>query len=751
MDNPNSQIMYQRPMQGMASQLASQGRYGDSMMVHMNPVEVAGLASLSPTGSLTTNPMTGQPEAFLPFLGALATAGIGSLAGGALAGGLGLGTLGTLAAKGITTEALSSLVQGRGFDPTRALASGVTQFGIDKAVGAANIPTDPKLEAASKSLADATKLETGLLNTGLSITPEGSEALKTLQADAFSDVPIGPTSPVENIFKPNMSPVPSPKIGAAQLGATPNIDSIAYKQQMFDTLASESDPMANFRRDPSMFAKEFGKGLMDPAAAIPIAVGEGQIAQIDAQERMKQYYDDQNKQKEQEAKRIRAGQQQAIAAAQFDNRLNQGAGMIDLNPYDDQYNQLTPQTMFGYGGGITSLDPRDYMNKRRSLQTMGVEPVKMFPGGTVPTDYFQRFMQNQPGGQPADIQRGLRGPRTVTREELQAESDALVAEGRDPRAGFREEILYFRDPLPDPEKPIQPNPDPDDPSESPIGLPGLDLNDRYPGKFGNIGGTVGGRKGTNFYRQQQENMASGLLPTGSAGLPQIMAAQRTQNLPTTTATPVEGMQEDFSSLMMGEDGKMDMEELRKRISGMNLPFAKGGDTSKFPDLNKDGEVTQADILMGRGVIDEKQEGGQVSGQEDPLINLTMEALMGRMSPQEMDTVIKAFIDRYGNEAFQQLRSRVLQDVVPNAQTEGQIQGQGGGMDDNINGMIGADQPVAVSPNEYIVAADVVSGLGDGNSDEGARLLDEMMDRVRMDRTGTVQQPEPLNTDAVMPA
>jgi hypothetical protein len=211
------------------------------------------------------------------------------------------------------------------------------------------------------------------------------------------------------------------------------------------------------------------------------------------------------------------------------------------------------------------------------------------------------------------------------------------------------------------------------------------------------------------------------------------------------------MQEDFSSLMMGEDGKMDMEELRKRISGMKLPFAKGGDTSKFPDLNKDGEVTQADILMGRGVIDEKQEGGQVSGQEDPLINLTMEALMGRMSPQEMDTVIKAFIDRYGNEAFQQLRSRVLQDVVPNAQTEGQIQGQGGGMDDNINGMIGADQPVAVSPNEYIVAADVVSGLGDGNSDEGARLLDEMMDRVRMDRTGTVQQPEPLNTDAVMPA
>ena len=35
-------------------------------------------------------------------------------------------------------------------------------------------------------------------------------------------------------------------------------------------------------------------------------------------------------------------------------------------------------------------------------------------------------------------------------------------------------------------------------------------------------------------------------------------------------------------------------------------FAKGG--AAFPDLNKDGEITQADILMGRGV-EFKQEGG----------------------------------------------------------------------------------------------------------------------------------------------
>ena len=87
MNNPN---MF--PMQPMAQQMAQQGRYGDSMMVHMNPIEVAGIASLSPTGQLTTNPMTGQPEAFLPFLAPLLGSMFGSTITGALGSALGLGT-----------------------------------------------------------------------------------------------------------------------------------------------------------------------------------------------------------------------------------------------------------------------------------------------------------------------------------------------------------------------------------------------------------------------------------------------------------------------------------------------------------------------------------------------------------------------------------------------------------------------------------------------------------------------------------
>jgi hypothetical protein len=131
-----------------------------------------------------------------------------------------------------------------------------------------------------------------------------------------------------------------------------------------------------------------------------------------------------------------------------------------------------------------------------------------------------------------------------------------------------------------------------------------------------------------------------------------------------------------------------------------------------------------------------------------LINMTVEAIKG--NAENADEVINLFIEEFGTDKFQQLREAVLQSIVPDAQTEGMIAGDSGGMDDEVMGMIGEEQPVAVSPGEYIVAADVVSGLGDGNSDAGADVLDEMMQNVRNARSGG-RQPSPIDKSAVMPA
>jgi hypothetical protein len=50
----------------------------------------------------------------------------------------------------------------------------------------------------------------------------------------------------------------------------------------------------------------------------------------------------------------------------------------------------------------------------------------------------------------------------------------------------------------------------------------------------------------------------------------------------------------------------------------------------------------------------------------------------------------------------------------------------------------------------VIPADVVSHLGNGNSDAGAKKLYQMMDRIRMDRTGTKKQGRQINPDKYMP-
>jgi hypothetical protein len=100
---------------------------------------------------------------------------------------------------------------------------------------------------------------------------------------------------------------------------------------------------------------------------------------------------------------------------------------------------------------------------------------------------------------------------------------------------------------------------------------------------------------------------------------------------------------------------------------------------------------------------------------------------------------------YGVEAFQQLRQEALAAVSESEpQTEGEIVGEGGGMDDMIGGTIAGQQPVALSPGEYVVPADVVSSIGDGSTDAGVEQLDGMLDRVRMEKTGTTKQPDAIS-------
>ena len=80
-----------------------------------------------------------------------------------------------------------------------------------------------------------------------------------------------------------------------------------------------------------------------------------------------------------------------------------------------------------------------------------------------------------------------------------------------------------------------------------------------------------------------------------------------------------------------------------------------------------------------------------------------------------------------------------------------LDGATDGMADKIPATIDRTQPAALSDGEFVIPADVVSHLGNGNSDAGARVLSKMMDRVRMTRTGSKKQGKEIDPNKFLPA
>jgi hypothetical protein len=80
-----------------------------------------------------------------------------------------------------------------------------------------------------------------------------------------------------------------------------------------------------------------------------------------------------------------------------------------------------------------------------------------------------------------------------------------------------------------------------------------------------------------------------------------------------------------------------------------------------------------------------------------------------------------------------------------------LKGPGDGMSDSIPAQIGRKQPARLADGEFVVPADVVSHLGNGSTDAGAKRLYAMMDRARQARTGKKKQAPEVNTRRMMPA
>ena len=170
----------------IAQHLASQGRNGDSVLVHMTPGEVRGLQAIAEQHgtSLTINPDTGLPEAFslrnlLPMIAGIAlTPFMGPMAAGLTVGGIETvrtGDIGQGLMAGLGAAGGASL--GAGLGAAGAQTAATAAPGVTEAMTVGSIPPPLSTAAPQVTLAQSTPSLVAPTATPL---PSGIE--RTLQA-----------------------------------------------------------------------------------------------------------------------------------------------------------------------------------------------------------------------------------------------------------------------------------------------------------------------------------------------------------------------------------------------------------------------------------------------------------------------------------------------------------------------------------------------------------------------------------------
>jgi hypothetical protein len=168
------------------------------------------------------------------------------------------------------------------------------------------------------------------------------------------------------------------------------------------------------------------------------------------------------------------------------------------------------------------------------------------------------------------------------------------------------------------------------------------------------------------------------------------------------------------------------------------------------------QVGFKDLMTGGGDLQSKignylvQNPGQVGMASGVLGGIGSVSAPGLPGEEEYDGPLSKF--RYDPRRYKPMASGGLADSMPAMRMGGHLgsysdggrllKGPGDGMSDDIPAKIGKKQPARLADGEFVVPADVVSGIGgNGSTDAGAKKLYAMMSKVRQARTGNLSYKE----------
>jgi hypothetical protein len=200
------------------------------------------------------------------------------------------------------------------------------------------------------------------------------------------------------------------------------------------------------------------------------------------------------------------------------------------------------------------------------------------------------------------------------------------------------------------------------------------------------------------------------------------------------------------------NGGMLSRYVRPSMMGMETRLAAGGlaDLAEADMPETSGSEMPEDMPMES--IEESSKSASPNDKE--IIVQAVKAIKSGTPDDSNKVALADFVQRFGEDALMDLVDSVqrgdFEDIAN--MNEGMIRGPGDAMDDLVPAKnTGNGEDILLSGEEFIVPGDVVSGLGNGSSDAGADELYKMMNRVRVARTGTTEQPPQIKAGGLLPA
>ena len=684
-------------LHNLAHHLQSAGRGEDKVLVHMTPGEVKGLQSLAMShgGSLTINPQTGLPEAgilssLLPIVAGafLGPAGLGLTA---MQTGLAVGALGTAA----TGSLGKGLMMGFGAYGGAGLGEGLMNAGASSLGGAgANAGAQTTAEISKAATDAAAKGQIGQLTGTSAITPTASTLSSSVPAGVSN------TGAFTGYQSANLSQ--GPFMGTTNLtSATPTMPGVTgVNAGSFNPAAYGGTVPVAPVAPPAVMPKPpvgvFSGGANAPINApikTPLTIAPTPVTPVPS-------------------------------AAPVSNFDKVGAGIKDVTSSGTkawEFVKAHPTPFIGVGVGALQSYQEQQAEDAAKAAAAGKKPSYIRP-------YEMSVAQNQSAYAPSTStaeRQFFEQPRYRELTPYAAKDGGLMSlavggpvEEMSAQNAIGDNMMYPQSQL---QTPMYANPMVQRPMPNDVISSGIDAPiGRYSGeaRFAPGGLTMGAGKSKE--------------PSSEVKYSFDPATQKFTQ--TTTSTPTTPQDTSFGGLAKAGLGI--------GAQAINDIFGRFPGWKKIEPQNPT-VTTQTSGGIASPYMQQAQPQTQPTNPVTPSINI----------PQS-----QSFNQQLGLEAFYPMMEQQL--AMQGAQMKAQgyaeggtanggyslgsysdggrlLRGPGDGVSDSIPASIGSGQPARLADGEFVVPARIVSEIGNGSTEAGARKLYAMMDRVQKARRKTV--------------